>query len=216
MDLSNLSNRVIVVHSTISHEGEEYPSYHTDDICLIFGDIATPIGFVLNKGDHRECIVIFSESGYIPEILKLLDDPQWVGKHMHLTLQRPKKEILPIVAKLLGGQPLEKGEEFEFFPIPQDLEGAEGPPTSTPRKGEDPVIPELVKHFKSLHTNELKQIMAALSREMDARQVPRDITPKSDGLGSTPQDVSSILHSLIKEGALRTNIPKLSILVVKE
>ena len=26
-----------------------------------------------------------------------------------------------------------------------------------------------------------------------------------------PQDVSSILHSLIKEGALRTNIPKLSI-----
>ena len=34
---------------------------------------------------------------------KLLDDPQWVGKHLHLTLQRPKKETLPIVAKLLGG-----------------------------------------------------------------------------------------------------------------
>ena len=30
-------------------------------------------------------------------------------------------------------------------------------------------------------------------------------------MGSNPQDVSSILHSLIKEGALRTNIPKLSI-----
>ena len=146
-----------------------------------------PIGFVLNKGDLRECIVIFLESGYIPEILKLLDDPQWVGKHMHLTLQRPKKETLPIVAKLLGGLPLEKGEEFEFFPIPHELEGAEGPPTSSPRKGEDPVIPELVKHLKSLHTNELKQIMAALSREMDARHVPRDITPKPDGLGSTPR-----------------------------
>ena len=53
--------------------------------------------------------------------------------------------------------------------------------------------------------------MAALSREMDARHVPRDGPPKSDGFGSTPQDVSSILHSLIKEGALRTNIPKLSI-----
>ena len=105
---------------------------------------------------------------------------------MHLTLQRPKKETLPIVAKLLGGLPLEKGEEFEFFPIPQELEGAEGPPTSTPMKGEDPVIPELVKHFKSLQTNELKQTMAALSREMDARHVPRDITPKPDGLGSTP------------------------------
>ena len=53
--------------------------------------------------------------------------------------------------------------------------------------------------------------MAALSRELDARHVSRDIAPKPDGLGSTPQDVSSILQSLIKEGALRTNIPKLSI-----
>ena len=91
MDLSNLSNRVIVVQSTIPSEDEEYPSYNADDIYLLFGDIATPIGFVLNRGDPRECNVIFSESGYIPEILKLLDDPQWVGKHMHLTLQRPKE-----------------------------------------------------------------------------------------------------------------------------
>ena len=53
--------------------------------------------------------------------------------------------------------------------------------------------------------------MAALTREMDARHVPKGIPSKPDGLGSTPQDVSSILHSLIKEGALRTNIPKLSI-----
>ena len=53
--------------------------------------------------------------------------------------------------------------------------------------------------------------MAAPTREMDARHVPRDIPSKPDGLGSPPQDVSSILHSLIKEGALRTNIPKLSI-----
>ena len=102
MDLSNLSNRVIVVQSTIPSEDEEYPSYNADDICLLFGDIATPIGYVLNKGDPRECNVIFSESGYIPEILKLLDDPQCVGKHMHLTLQRPKKETLPIIAILLG------------------------------------------------------------------------------------------------------------------
>ena len=91
MDLSNLSNRVIVVQSTIPSEDEDYPSYNADDICLLFGDIATPIGYVLNTGDPRECNVIFPESGYIPEILKLLDDPQWVGRHMHLTLQRPKK-----------------------------------------------------------------------------------------------------------------------------
>ena len=111
----------------------------------------------------------------------------------------------------IGGLPLEKGEGFEYFPVEHELEGAEGPPTSTPRKGEDPVIPELVKHFKSLQTTELQQIMAALSSEMDARHVPRNIPSKPNGLGSNPQDVSSVLHSLIKEGALRTNIPKLSI-----
>ena len=53
--------------------------------------------------------------------------------------------------------------------------------------------------------------MAALTREMDARHVPRDSPSKPDGMESHHQDVSSILHSLIKEGALRTNIPKISI-----
>ena len=46
---------------------------------------------------------------------------------------------------------------------------------------------------------------------MGARHAPKDISPRPDCSGPTPQDVSSILHSLIKEGALRTNIPKLSI-----
>ena len=59
MDVSNLSNRFIVVQSTIPPEDEEYPSYNADDICLLFGDIATPIGYVLYKGDPRECNVIF-------------------------------------------------------------------------------------------------------------------------------------------------------------
>ena len=80
MDLRDLSNRVIVVKSTITPEEEEYPSYNADDICILFGDIATPTDFVLNRGDLRECYVVFSESGYIPVILKLLDDPKWVGK----------------------------------------------------------------------------------------------------------------------------------------
>ena len=53
--------------------------------------------------------------------------------------------------------------------------------------------------------------MAALNREMDARHVPQDCPFKPGGLGSYPQDVSSILRSLIKEGAPRTNIPKLSV-----
>ena len=142
----HLSNRVVVVKSTLPPEEEEYPSFSADDISILFGDIATPAGFVLNRRDPRECYVIFPEPGYIPEILKLIEDPQWVGIHMHLTLERPRKEILPIVVKLLGSQPLDKGEDFDYFPVEHELEGAEGPPPSTPRKGEDHVIPKLVKH----------------------------------------------------------------------
>ena len=197
----DLNNRVVLVKSTLKPDEEEYPSFISDDISLLFEDIASPTGFILNKGDPRECYVVFPESGYIPEILKLIEDPQWVGIHMHLTLDRPSKGILSIVAKLLGGQTLEEGEEFEYFPIETETEGAVGPQFSTAKKGNDPVMPELVKHFKSLQTTELKQKMAALTREMDARHVPQDSPSKPDGLGSNPQDVSSILHSLIKEGS---------------
>ena len=146
----DLSDRVVVVRSTLPPEEEEYPSYRAVDISLLFWGHCYTTGFVLNKGDPRECYVVFAEPGYIPEIFKLLEDPTWVGRHMHLTLERPRKEILPIVAKLLGGQSLDKGEDFEYFPVENEVEGAEGPPTSTPIKGEDPVISELVKHFKSL------------------------------------------------------------------
>ena len=47
----DLSDRVVVVRSTLTPEEEEYPSYRADDISLLFGDIATPTGFVFNKGD---------------------------------------------------------------------------------------------------------------------------------------------------------------------
>ena len=53
--------------------------------------------------------------------------------------------------------------------------------------------------------------MTALTREMDARHEPHGSPSKPDALGSQHQDVSSILHSLIKEGALRTDIQKLSV-----
>ena len=46
---------------------------------------------------------------------------------------------------------------------------------------------------------------------MDTRHVPQDSPSNPDSLGSHHQDVSSISHSLIKEEALRTNIPKLSV-----
>ena len=207
----DLSNRTVQVKSTLEPDVEEYPTFTPDVIALLFGDIASPTGLILNKSDPRECFVIFPESGYIPETLKLVEDPQWVGTHMHLTLDRPRKGIISIVAKLLEGQALAEGEEFEYIPVESEAEGAVGPQFSTPKKGDDPVIPQLVKHFKPLQISELKQILTALNREMDARHVQQDSPSKPDALGSHYQDASSILHSLIKEGALRTNIPKLSV-----
>ena len=131
-----------------------------------------------------------------------------MGGHPHaFYLDRPKTEIISIIAKLLEEKPLEDWEEYEHIPI--EAEGS--PQFSTPKKGEEPVIPQLVEHFKSLQTSELKQIMTTISKEMDARHEPYGSSSKPEASRSQHQDVSSILHSLIKEGALRTNIPKLSV-----
>ena len=53
--------------------------------------------------------------------------------------------------------------------------------------------------------------MAAISKEMEEGHETHKGPSKPDASGYQPQDVSSILHSLIKEWALRTNIPKLSV-----
>ena len=77
-----LSNRVVQVKSILKPEVEEYPSFRRDDIGLLFGDIATPEGLILNHNDPRECFVLFSNPECVPEILKLIDTPQW-GGHSH-------------------------------------------------------------------------------------------------------------------------------------
>ena len=51
--------------------------------------------------------------------------------------------------------------------------------------------------------------MTTISKEMDARHEPDGRPSKPENSGSQHQDESSILHSLIKEGALRANVPKL-------
>ena len=116
--------------------------------------------------------------------------------------KKPHPDIFPIVIKLLANKALEEGE-YEYIPIePLDPRGTGGTGKhSTPKRGEEPVATALEKQLKSLETQELQQIMSALHQEMKSRQ---DVS-----VGSA-HDMSSILQTLLKEGALRTNIPKLS------
>ena len=111
----DLSNRVVQVRSTMKPDVKEYPSFSSDDIGLLFGDLATPVGLVLNHNNPRECFVIFSNHEYVPDILKLVDTPQWVGSHTHLTLDRPRMEEIPIIAKLLEDKALEEVEEYAGY-----------------------------------------------------------------------------------------------------
>ena len=67
------------------------------------------------------------------------------------------------------------------------------------RKGEEPAVPQLAENVVTLQTFELKQLMAAISKEMDDRHVTHKGLSKPDASGYQPHDVSSILHSLIKE-----------------
>ena len=126
---------------------------------------------------------------------------------MHLSLDMPKREIFSIIVKLLEDKALEDGEEYEYNPI--EAEGS--PQFSTPKKGEEPFIPQLVKHFKSLHTSELKQIVTAISRKWMSDMIHMEVL-----LNLMPQDLNikmcpPYFIALPKEGTLRTNIPKLSV-----
>ena len=76
-----LSNRVVQVRSTLKPE-EEFPSFSSDDIILVFGDIAKPLGVVLNHNNPSECFVIFPNSETVSDILKLADTLQ-VGGHLY-------------------------------------------------------------------------------------------------------------------------------------
>ena len=92
---------------------------------------------------------------------------------------------------------------YESIPIDTlEPKGAGGPDThSTHKKKTEPVATALAKEFKNLESQELQQILSAIHLEMKSRQ---------DTSVSPVYEVSSILQTLLKEGALRTNIPKLS------
>ena len=69
------------------------------------------------------------------------------------------------------------------------------------RKKAEPLASVLTEQVKQLQSQELQQLLSAVQIEMRSRQ---------DTSISPMHEVSSILHTLLKDGALRTNIPKLS------
>ena len=120
-----------------------------------------------------------------------------------MAIRKPGSSILPIVTRLLEDKALEEVEEYEYIPNePLEPKGAGGPDIhSTPKKKDESVAITLAKQLKNLESQELQQILSAIQLEMKSGQ---DIS-----VGPV-HGVSSILQTLLKEGALRTDIPKLS------
>ena len=81
-----LSSRVVHVRSTLKPEEEKFPSFSPDDIILLFGDVAKPVGLVIIHNNPRECFVIFPNSESVSDNFKVVDTPKWVGTHINLTV----------------------------------------------------------------------------------------------------------------------------------
>ena len=195
-----LSERVIQVRGTAKHE-KDYPSFTQDDIVFLFGDVIRPVGLILNNNDPLECLVLFPSAAPMQDIINLSEDSSWVGASMQLGLHKPKSGMLTIVSKLLQSKDLKEGEEYEYIPI-HPLDPGVPEDYSTPKKKGGPAAPNALAHeLKHMATQELQQLLSSLQQEMRARQ---------DASMGSAHDVSSVLQSLLKEGALRTNLPKLS------
>ena len=103
----------------------------------------------------------------------------------------------------MENKPLEEWEKYELLPIePEGRRGAEGPqPHSTPKGKAEPVASVLTEQMKQLETQELQKILSVVQSELRIRQ---------DTSFGPAHEVSSILQTLLKDGTLRANIPKLS------
>ena len=137
------------------------------------------------------------------EIYNVNKESSWQGAPMLLTIRQPPSSALNIVNKLLEHKPLEEGEKYELLPIePEGRRGAEGPqPHSTAIKKAEPLASVLSEQMKQLESQELQKVLPAVQSELRSRQ---------DTSFSPAHEVSSILQTLLKDGSLRTNIPKLS------
>ena len=197
----DLSKRLVLLKS--SAKEEDYPAFTPEDVLFLFEEVTCPEGVILNHSDPSECYVLFPSPVPMYEIYNLNKDPSWVGDSMSLTIRQPSSSILNIVSKLVENKPLEEGEKYELLPIePEERRGAEGPqPHSTPKGKAKPVASVLTEQMKQLGSQELQKILSVVQSELRSRQ---------DTSFSSAHGVSSILQTLLKDGALRTNIPKLS------
>ena len=137
------------------------------------------------------------------EIYSINKESSWVGATILLSVRQPPASIVNIISKLLENKTLEEGEVYELIPIEdEEKKGAEGPqPHSIPKRKAEPLTTVLAEQFKQLESQELQKILSAIQTEMRSRQ---------DVSISPAHEVFSILQTLLKDGALRTNMPKLS------
>ena len=128
-----LSERLVQVKSTAKEE--ELPEYTPDDIIFLFGDVIRPVRLILNYNDPTEYHVLCPPVAPMSDILKLTENPSWVGTHMKLGLHKPQTSILRNANKLLQDKALEEGEEYEYIPI-KPLNPTGSGVHSTPKKEE--------------------------------------------------------------------------------
>ena len=97
-----LSESLIQIRSTAKHE-KDFHSFTQDDIVFLFGDVSRPLGLILNRNDPLECYVLFPTATSMQEIVKLSENPSWVGTSMKLGLHKLSSSLLAIASRLLQG-----------------------------------------------------------------------------------------------------------------
>ena len=187
----DLSGRLVLLKS--SAKEEDYPTFTPEDIIFLFDELTCPEGVILNLSDTSEFYVLFPLTTSMEDIFNLNKESSWVGPPMLLTIRQPPSSAFNIVTKLLEHKPLEDGERYELIPIEAEgRRGAEGPqPHSTPKKKAESLASVLTEQVKQLQSQELQELLSAVQIEMRSRQ---------DTSLSPVHEVSSILHTLLKDG----------------
>ena len=93
-----LSETLIQVKSTAKHE-KDIPSFTQDDVMFLFRDVTRPFGLILNHNDPLECYVLFLPATSMQEIVKLTENPSWVGTSMQLGFHKPTFSMLAIASR---------------------------------------------------------------------------------------------------------------------